>query len=201
MKINRLPLGSYAANCYIVMDDKTKEALVIDPGAEASVVDDEIKRMGAKVKYIFLTHGHLDHIGAVSELKKLTNASVCINEEDEKAIKKGGYVFGEVKNFGEADIYLKDGDEFGVGDMHIKCIETPGHSKGGMCFLIKNVVFTGDTIFEGSIGRTDFEGGDFNTLIKSIKTKLLTLPEDTVILPGHGNESRIDYEKMYNPFL
>lgn len=201
MKINRLPLGSYAANCYIVMDDKTKEALVIDPGAEVSVIKTEINKMGAKVKYIFLTHGHLDHIGAVSELKKLTNAPVCINEEDEKAIKRGGYVFGDVKNFGEADIFLKDGDEFEVGDMRIKCIETPGHSRGGMCFLIKNVVFTGDTIFEGSIGRTDFEGGDFDTLINSIKTKLLTLSEDTVILPGHGNESRIDYEKMYNPFL
>ncbi|MBU5485546.1 MBL fold metallo-hydrolase [Clostridium sp. MSJ-11] len=201
MKINRLPVGSYAANCYIVMDDKTKETMVIDPGAEASLINNEIKKMGGKVKYIFLTHGHLDHTGAVSELKELTNALVGINEKDEKAIEKGGYVFGDKNKFGRADIHLKDGDEFQIGDIKINCIETPGHSEGGMCFLLKNVVFTGDTLFEGSIGRTDFEGGDFKVLIDSIKNKLLNLPKETVILPGHGGESRIDYEKMYNPFL
>lgn len=201
MKINRLPVGSYAANCYIVMDDKTKEGIVIDPGDEASLINSEIKKMGAKIKYIILTHGHLDHTGGVSELKKLTKAQVCINEKDEKAIQKGGYVFGDVNKFGEADLYLKDGDVLKFGDIDIKCIETPGHSEGGMCFAIKNLLFTGDTLFEGSIGRTDFEGGDFKTLIDSIKNKLLNLPGDTVILPGHGSESRIDYEKMYNPFL
>ncbi|MEW9095143.1 MAG: MBL fold metallo-hydrolase [Clostridiaceae bacterium] len=201
MKINRLPVGSYAANCYIVMDDKTKETMVIDPGAEASLINNEIKKMGGEVKYIFLTHGHLDHTGAVSELKELTNALVGINEKDEKAIEKGGYVFGDKNKFGRPDIHLKDGDEFQIGDIKINCIETPGHSEGGMCFLLKNVVFTGDTLFEGSIGRTDFEGGDFKVLIDSIKNKLLNLPKETVILPGHGGESRIDYEKMYNPFL
>ncbi|KAJ49451.1 glyoxylase-like metal-dependent hydrolase (beta-lactamase superfamily II) [Clostridium tetanomorphum] len=201
MKIKRIPVGVYAANCYIVMDEDTKEGIVIDPGSEALVIEEQIKKMGVNVKYIFVTHGHIDHTGAVAELKKALNAPVCISEQDDNFIVNRAYMFGNPENCGKADIIIREGDIFNIGNMKLKCIETPGHTLGGMCFIIDNIVFTGDTLFEGSIGRTDFDGGDFETIINSIKTKLITLSEDTIVLPGHGDQTTIKNEKVYNPFL
>lgn len=201
MKIQRIPVGAYAANCYIVMDEDTKDAVVIDPGAEYEVIKKQIEKFAVNVKYIFLTHGHIDHTGAVAELRNFLKVPVCINKKDENLILNGGYMFGTPENCGKADIQIKDGDRFSIGDMKLKCIETPGHTLGGMCFIIDNVVFAGDTLFAGSIGRTDFEGGDFETIISSIKNKLLILPEDTIVLPGHGDHTTIKNEKVYNPFL
>lgn len=201
MKISRMPLGAYAANSYIVMDENTKDALIIDPGDDYLSIKQYINKLGINLKYIFITHGHADHTGAVAELRNLYKIPVCMNEKDECLIMNGEYMFGNPKNCGAADIKIKDNDTFEIGDMKLKCIETPGHSEGGMCFLIDNVVFTGDTLFQSSIGRTDFIGGNFDTIIDSIKTKLLTLPDETIVLPGHGSETTIGNEKMYNPFL
>lgn len=198
MKLKVIPAGIYDANCYIVMDEETSQALVIDPGGNAPEIIEEIKKMNAKIKYIFLTHGHADHTEAVPELKSEFKVPICINSKDEEFIQNGEYMYGTI---GAADIFLSDGDIYKVGNMNVKCIETPGHTPGGLCFLIDNILFSGDTLFDRSIGRTDFVGGDFDTIIKSINEKLLILPENTKVYPGHGPSTSIIKEKKMNHFL
>lgn len=200
MEIRRVVAGIYGANCYIVMDNNTKEAVVLDPGGDVDDIVKAIDTMGAKVKYILLTHGHIDHTSGVDELKTITNSVVCMNKEDDDLIINGEYLYGPLIE-GGADKLLKHGDIIKISNLEIKCIDTPGHTPGGMSFLIGKFVFTGDTLFAGSIGRTDFMGGDFNTIIASIKSNLLTLPEDTIVYPGHGPCSTIINEKLKNPFL
>jgi len=200
MEIKKIVAGIYQANCYIIMDKNTSEAVVLDPGGDVDDIVKIIKRIGAKVKYILLTHGHIDHTSGVAGLKAVTNAVVCISQKDNDLITAGEYLFGPLIK-GGADKLLKDGDIIKVSDLEFTCIDTPGHTPGGMSFLIENHAFTGDTLFAGSIGRTDFAGGDFNTIITSIKSKLLCLAGDTVIHPGHGEYSTINNEKLNNPFL
>lgn len=201
MELKRMPVGIYQANCYILMDKESKEGIIVDPGDTANLILQEVNNMGCKVKYILLTHGHVDHVSAVKEVRDALKAPVYINEKDEEAMLKGLDLFGTPETCGVADFKIKEGDTFKIGEREIKCIETPGHSLGGMCFLIGNIIFTGDTLFESSIGRTDFYGGNFEMLISSIKEKILTLPEDTLVLPGHGMETTIAKEKVSNPFL
>ncbi|CDI50367.1 MBL fold metallo-hydrolase [Clostridium tetani] len=201
MELKRIPVGMYQANCYILMDKKSKEGIIVDPGDEANLILQTVNKMDCKVKYILLTHGHVDHVSAVKEVKDSLKAPVGINEKDEESILKGMDLFGNSQTCGVADIKIKEGDTFKIGDKEIKCIETSGHSLGGMCFLIEDIIFTGDTLFEGSIGRTDFYGGNFEILIKNIKEKILTIPEDTLVLPGHGMETTVGKEKISNPFL
>ena len=200
MEIKRVVAGMYGANCYIIMDKKTKEAVVLDPGGDVDDIVKVINTMGANVKYILLTHGHVDHTSGVAGLKDITKAVVCISKQDDDLISRGEYLFGPLIEDG-ADKILKSGDIISISNINITCIETPGHTPGGLSFLIGNCVFTGDTLFEGSIGRTDFAGGDFNTIISSIKTKLLCLPMGTIVYPGHGPSSTINNEKLNNPFL
>lgn len=200
MQIRTIVTGIYGSNCYIVMDDNSKEAVVVDPGGDVENITKAIDTMEAKVKYILLTHGHLDHTSGVEELKDITKAVVCINKKDDDLITQGEYLFGPLL-VGGADKLLKQGDIIKVSTLEFTCYDTPGHTPGGMCFLIGNCVFTGDTLFAGSIGRTDFAGGDFNTIINSIKSKLLCLPGETIVYPGHGPCSTINNEKKANPFL
>ena len=200
MEIRKVVAGIYGANCYIIMDNNTKEAVVLDPGGDVDDIIKAIDTIGAKVKYIFLTHGHLDHTSGVEELKAITKAVVCMSKADDDLITEGEHLFGPLIE-GGADKLLKQGDIIKISGLGFTCIDTPGHTPGGMCFLIENCVFTGDTLFAGSIGRTDFAGGDFNTIITSIKSKLLSLPEDTIVYPGHGPCSTINNEKLKNPFL
>lgn len=199
MKINIIPAGIYDANCYVLMDEVTNEAAVIDPGGDAQMLINNIKASKAKVKMVLLTHGHADHTGAVSELKNEFGCSVYINEKDSELINKNVPIYGSPNENG--DKLISEGDVLKFGSHEVKCFETPGHTPGGMCFLIDNLVFTGDTLFNRSIGRTDFQGGDFNTIIDSIKNKLLILPDDTVVYPGHGPKSSIGFERNNNPFL
>ncbi|MBW9156496.1 MBL fold metallo-hydrolase [Clostridium tagluense] len=200
MEIKRLITGIYGSNCYIVMDETTKEAVVLDPGGDVDDITRAIDIMGAKVTYILLTHGHLDHTTGVAQLKAITNATVCISKADDDLITKGEYLFGPLIE-GGADKLLKQWDVIKISNLEFTCLDTPGHTPGGMCFKVENCVFTGDTLFAGSIGRTDFAGGDFNTIIMSIKLKLLCLPESTIVYPGHGPSSTINNEKLSNPFL
>jgi hydroxyacylglutathione hydrolase len=200
MQIKKLVTGIYGSNCYIVMDDNTKEAIVVDPGGDVDDIARVIDSMGANVKYILLTHGHLDHTSGVAELKTLTKAIVCMSKEDDDLITKGEYLFGPLIE-GGADQILKQWDVIKISNLEFTCVDTPGHTPGGMCFIVENCVFTGDTLFAGSIGRTDFEGGDFNTIIMSIKLKLLCLPDNTIVYPGHGPSSTINNERLENPFL
>lgn len=204
MIIKRIPAGVYAANCYILIDESTKECAVIDPGGDAEDLISFIDSMDAKVKFILLTHGHADHTGAVGELIEKYKVSAYIHNMDKKFIEDGEFMFGPLKYKGIAvelnsDTY-KD-KVFKLGDRQISCIETPGHTLGGVCFLIENNLFTGDTLFLRSIGRTDLRGGSFDTLIESIKNKLLILDDNIIVYPGHGPQTSIRYERENNPFI
>jgi len=196
--IKAIPAGIYDANCYIVMDEKTKDAVVLDPGGDGEMLERAIKDMGANVKSILLTHGHMDHVGGVEYLSDKLNVPFYISKIDEEYMEKDNYVFGSIRN---ANGYLEDGNELSFGSLNIKVIATPGHTKGGLCFLIEDKLFTGDTLFQGSIGRTDFIGGSFSEIINSIKTKLLPLGDEIEVYPGHGPKSSIGYEKGYNMYL
>lgn len=198
MIIKRIPAGIYAANCFLLMDEDTKEMAVIDPGGDSDDIIKAIESLKGKVKFILLTHGHVDHVGGVMDIKKEYNVPFYINEEDQKLIDKGTYIYG---NIPKADGYLKDGDKIPLGKHTITVLETPGHTPGGVCFKVEDMVFTGDTLFKGSIGRTDLGGGDYDAIINSINNKLVPLDENTIVLPGHGPESTIAHEKQSNPFL
>ncbi|QAT39505.1 MBL fold metallo-hydrolase [Clostridium sp. JN-9] len=199
MILKRIPAGVYAANCYIIMDEASKESAVIDPGGDEDHIINEIRKLGAKVDIILLTHGHADHTGAVDKLKKKYNVPAALNSKDKEMMMNHEFMYGSINYEIEKDI--KDGDRFTVGSLEINCVETPGHTPGGVSFIVGNTAFTGDTLFQGSIGRTDFKGGDHDAIIRSIKTKLLTLPENTIVYPGHGPETTIKYELVNNPYL
>lgn len=201
MVIKRIPAGIYAANCYIIMDEHTKESVVMDPGGDEDDIISAIEAMEAKVKYIVLTHGHADHTGGALQLKKKYNAPIAISKMDEDLMINGAFMFGTFGRETKADINLSEGDKIYIGNIEILCLETPGHTPGGMCYVAENSVFTGDTLFTGSIGRTDLPGGDFDTIIKSIKEKLMILDENIIVYPGHGPQSTIRREKESNPFL
>lgn len=205
MEFKRLPLGIYQANCYVLHDEKTGETAVIDPGGEFPVLKDYIESRNLKVKYIILTHGHGDHIGALRELKDYTGATVCIHSGDHEMLRSSRMNLSSEMGFAPvemtADQLLKDGDVLELGSTRLNIIHTPGHSPGGICIYCEGSLFSGDTLFACSIGRTDLTGGSYNQIIASIKNKLLLLPDDTAVYPGHGPSSTILTEKKRNPFL
>ena len=191
MNVKCFKVGYLSTNCYVVSCEETKQAAVIDPGleseAEAKQILDYIKQSGFHIKYIINTHGHPDHISGNAVMKEATGASILIHENS--------------KGRANADQKLCDGDVIHVGNFKLVVLHTPGHTKSGICLLGDNVVFTGDTLFAGSIGRTDFPGGSFNELMRSIKTKLLPLPDNIEVYPGHESFTTIGDEKKHNPFL
>lgn len=204
MLIKRIPAGVYAANCYILMDEATKECAILDPGGDADDIDSYLNKIESKVKCILLTHGHADHTGAVGYFAEKYNLAAHIHIEDGKLIKENGFMFGPLKYKGEDVKLIMDINEavsFNIGNIKIEVIETPGHTPGGVCYKAENNLFTGDTLFLRSIGRTDLTGGNYDTLIHSIKSKLLVLDGDTAVYPGHGPMSSIKYEKENNSFL
>lgn len=204
MKIISVPLGEYQTNCYIIIDENNRDAIIIDPGKKSSGFFEYIDKLNINIKYMLLTHGHFDHTGGVLEIKRIYNPKLVISKVDQELIKNKKDLFGpySINNeYIEADILPKDNDIINFNDIKIKCIETPGHTPGGMCFLISNFLFSGDTLFQGSIGRTDFYGGDYDSLIKSIKEKLMKLEDSVIVYPGHGASSTIGEEKMSNFYL
>lgn len=206
MIFEALDLGMYGgANCYIVGSEKTKEAAIIDPGAGFNIIDNKLKELGLKAKMIILTHNHGDHIGAVQEFIDKYNAKVYIHKDDAKGLNNSSMNFSKAI-FGKdisikADVELSDGDEINLGELKFEIIHTPGHTKGGICIKIGNIMMTGDTLFNSSIGRTDFPGGSFEEIISSIKKKIFKYDDDTIIYPGHMSSSTIKREKQYNPFV
>lgn len=205
MQVYRMAVGLMETNCYIIADEETNEGAVIDPGADGSLILDKIKTLGLKLQYILLTHTHYDHIGAVAELKRATGAKLAVSEEDAAGLTDGRWNLsaygGSPVEAAEADILLKDGDELPLGGQTIQVLFTPGHTKGGVCFLCEDELFSGDTLFDLSVGRCDFPGGSLDTLVQSIKTKLMPLGNNVHVYPGHGSATTIGREREGNPYI
>jgi len=203
--IESLEVGPIMANCFILGCEKTKEAAVIDPGGDADMILMELSRLGLKVKYLINTHGHFDHVGANKRMKTVTGAPILIHAGDAPMLmrlSKDALMFGlTAENSPEPDQKISDGDKIRFGEITLKVIHTPGHSPGGVALLTEGHVFVGDTLFSGSIGRTDLPGGDYNTLISSVRNKLFILDDNTAVHCGHGPDTTIGREKQYNPFF
>lgn len=207
IKIKRRVLSSCQTNCFYVFREGADEIVIIDPGDRGDIVFEDIKGLGfSKVAGILLTHGHGDHTGGALALKKLAGTKIYAYEDEAEILKDpeknlSGW-FGDAYGF-EADEYFRDGQEFDMAGVHFQVIHTPGHTKGGCCFYAKedNCLFCGDTIFNESVGRTDFYSGSMSELIHSIKDKILILPDETKLYPGHGEKTTVGYEKENNPFL
>lgn len=202
MIIKKIPAGVYAANCYLLVDEETKETAVIDPGGDYDDISAQIKKLECKVKYVFLTHGHIDHCGAIGEFIRDFGTSIYLSAKDMELMRNSAYIFGSLKQEElEHCVVIEEGQKFMIGNQEIICIETPGHSPGGLCFKAGNMLFSGDTLFLNSIGRSDLPGGDQDVLIRSIKEKLLTLGDEVQVYPGHGGSTNVKYEKTRNPYI
>jgi len=203
-----LPVGPLACNCSILVDDATREAVIVDPGDEAPKILAALERAGATAVYLLHTHAHFDHIGATGGVRKATGASVCLHPDDRflyDQLPDQGRMFGfELEAAPAVDRWIADGETFAFGESRIRAIHTPGHSPGSTCFLLEGdepALFSGDTLFLGSIGRTDLWGGSFETIETSIRRKIYSLPEGLRVIPGHGDETTVGREMRGNPFV
>ena len=203
MILKKLVVGPFASNCYIVGSESTKEGIIVDPGAEANEILKSVKELGLEIKFIVLTHGHTDHIGALNEIKQATSAEVTIHTDDAKSLQQtSSFIFGpSYQAPPPPDRLLKGGDSIDIDDLHFLVLHTPGHSPGGICLLGHGVVFSGDTLFNYGIGRYDLPSGSYSQLMDSLHTKLMVLPDDTIVYPGHGSDTTIGTERRANPFL
>ncbi|MFP4194323.1 MAG: MBL fold metallo-hydrolase [Desulfosalsimonas sp.] len=205
MILKTLAVGPIMANCYILGCERTKSAAVIDPGDDADRILMKLSEDNLTLKYIINTHGHFDHVGGNAALKKASGAEILIHKADEPMLAELGRTaasFGlPAENSPPPDRTIDEGDEISFGDITLKVLHTPGHSPGGVSLHTDKMVFVGDALFAGSIGRTDLPGGDYNTLISNIKTKLLVMDDNTKVYTGHGPATTIGQEKRSNPFL
>lgn len=205
IEIKQIPLGPLQTNCYLLI--KKNECLIIDPGAEGEQLIKFIEDKQLTLQAILLTHSHYDHIGAVDDLRNHFNTKVYIHKNENKWLNdpsmNGSQAFGFPSKVNEADYLFTEDKDFEIGSFKFKVLHTPGHSPGGVSFyfLAEKFVVTGDALFQSSIGRTDLREGNHAQLINSIRSKLLTLPDDTQVLPGHGPTSTIGSEKSNNPFI
>ena len=207
MILKTLVVGPIAANCFIIGDSATNEGAIIDPGDDAQKILQVVEETGLAIKFIIATHGHFDHNAAVAPLKKALNCDFLLHESDLPFVQRSK---NTAQNWGIAidqvpdpDNYIKERDILKVGGLELEIIHTPGHSPGGISIYIKSegILFSGDTLFFTSIGRTDFDGGSMPQLQSSIREKLYTLPDSTVVYTGHGEQTTIGAEKVHNMFV
>lgn len=202
-----LPVGQLGCNCSILGDPETAEAIVIDPGDDIAEIEKILSKHGLMVKMILITHAHIDHIGGAAKLKASTNAPVYMNQNDADLYQhldvQASWLGMETPERTSIDGEIRDGDKFLLGTTELLAMHTPGHTQGSSCIWIpgEKMLLAGDTLFRDSIGRTDLPGGDGRQILRSIQGKLLALPEDTLVVPGHGSSTTIGREKKRNPFL
>ena len=207
MKVEKYVVGIIGTNCYLVINEDTKEAVMIDPGGYPQNLKNEIKEKDLKIQAVLLTHAHFDHIMGLSDVIKDFQVPVYVEEMDKDMMTdgnknlsgnyvNGGFRFADVKT-------VKDGQVLEIAGFQFQVIHTPGHTPGGCCYYVEKegVLFSGDTLFRASVGRSDFPGGSASDLVRSVKEKLLILPDETHVYPGHMDETIIGYEKLYNPFV
>lgn len=206
MVIDRFLTGPIQVNTYLAYDEETKEGFIVDPGAYCPELTAKAEEAGVDIKYIILTHGHGDHIGGIEgHLKDFPDAKIVAYEDEAEMLENPQYnlsleVCGKPVSV-SADIYVKDKETLKVGNLELTFIHTPGHSKGGMCIYTAGHLFSGDTLFRQSIGRSDFYGGDYRVLINSIKDRIYVFPDDTKVYPGHMGMTTVGDEKRGNPFV
>lgn len=207
MIVKTLVVGPFATNCYIVGSETTKRGIIIDPGAEAATILKAVRQLGLSIPLIVVTHTHVDHIGAVSAVKDGTKAEFTVHQAESKDIFQSlccalsPLVGGSFQLPPKPDRLLRDGDTINVDELTFSVLHTPGHSRGGISLLGHGVVFSGDTLFNFGIGRTDFPGCSYKQLMKSIYDKLMVLRDETIVYPGHGPATTIGNERKANPFL
>lgn len=208
MNVRNMPSGMLMVNTYLVIDENTKKGFIVDPGGFDKKLCSVVEQSGISLEYIILTHGHVDHIGGVEDYrKKFPQIKVIAAKAELEMLKNPDFNMSNMMGMSPVslvpDITVVEGDCISVGDIDMRFVMTPGHSPGGMCIIIdkEKVVFSGDTLFAQSIGRTDFPGCSFEKLINSIKEKLFILDDDTVVYPGHMNSTSIGFEKRHNPFV
>lgn len=206
LAVKHMVVGAVATNCYLAENTRTKEALIIDPGDSAGKIAEIIKSDGVTPVAVLLTHGHFDHAMAAGELAKEYGIPIYAHEEEQKTLETPHInlsgMIGHSLVF-HADRYVRDGEELELAGFQIQVLHTPGHTLGGVCYYLKSekTLFSGDTLFCQSVGRTDFPTGSASTLIRSIKEKLMPLPDDTTVYTGHEDMTTIGMERKYNPFL
>lgn len=202
IKVKSIVLGMLENNCYLLTDEKSGKSALVDCTDASERMTDFLGN--ADLEYILLTHGHFDHIGGVAEIKEKYGAKVVISREDEAMLSSGKLSLaafsGISQNSAKADIIVSDGDVLNLGETKISVMSTPGHTKGGLCFIADDAIFTGDTLFYCSCGRTDFPGGSFEEIKKSLK-RLASLDKNYRLYPGHESESTLDFEKKNNPYM
>ena len=205
MIIKNLVVGHLESNCFVIADERTKEALLIDPGDEPDRILDLLTKNDLKLKYIVCTHAHFDHVGAIPELKTETDAKIVIHHDELDIYKhtreQAAVLWGfELEPLPEPDVFVSEGDKLEVGDLKFRILHTPGHSPGSICLYGEGIVITGDTLFAGSVGRTDLFGGNIEELKSSFR-KLMALGDEIKVFPGHGPQSTIGKERTDNFFL
>ena len=207
MILKTLIVGPIGTNCYIVGSESTKKGMIIDPGGDTDIILNTAKELQLSIEIIVVTQTHFDHIGALKAVKDATGAEIALHKDEEAGMMHslfqafGNMMSGSSPKAPEADRLLEDGDSIDLGDLHFTVLYTPGHSPGGISLAGHGVVFSGDTLFNCGIGRTDFPGCSHDKLIESINNKLMTLPDETQVFPGHGPQTTIGAERKMNPFL
>ena len=201
-EITCVVVGLLETNCYLVKCDAEGSGVIIDPGDDSSRIVEECRRIGLRPELILLTHGHIDHTNAAGDLRGTFDCEVACHHLDEEMVRSSGpALWGLERHACQVDRNVSDGDVIVVGTRGFKVIHTPGHTPGSVCYLLDNVLFSGDTLFRGSIGRTDLPGGSEEEILRSLKVKLGKLDSTVKVFPGHGPPTTIGYEKTFNPFL
>ncbi len=206
MKIEQYCVGQVATNCYFIINNETKEMLIVDPGDSAQMLADRIRRENLEPKAVLLTHGHFDHAMAAEELAEMFGIKIYAHEAEKDTLKDPGknvsLMIG-LRDVYHADVFVKDEEILELAGMELKVLHTPGHTAGGCCYYLEKekALFSGDTLFCQSVGRTDFPGGSMSGIVRSIKDKLMVLPDEVKVYPGHMDRTSIGAERAHNPYL